>query len=53
MGALATWEIDSDRATTSDHEVIVFVWTPLNDTAVHEDAIAAPNGSEDRLYADE
>jgi hypothetical protein len=24
VGSLATWEIDSNRATTSDHEVIVF-----------------------------
>ena len=53
VGALATWEIDSDRATTSDHEVIVFAWTPLNDVAVSEEATAVPNWNIDRLCADE
>jgi hypothetical protein len=28
--ALVTWEIDENLATTSDHEVIVFEWSPLN-----------------------
>jgi hypothetical protein len=46
-------EIDSDRATTSDNEVIVSVWALLNDTAVYEDTIAAPNWNFDRLSADE
>jgi hypothetical protein len=41
--ALATWAIDSDRATTSDHEVIIFTLIPLNGTVVSEEAIAAPN----------
>jgi hypothetical protein len=53
VGALATWEIDSDRATTSDHEVIVFAWAPLNDMAVSEEATAAPNWNIDGLCADE
>jgi hypothetical protein len=53
MGALVTWEIDSDRATTSDHEVIVFAWAPLNDMGVSEEATATPNWNIDRLCADE
>ena len=53
VGALATWEIDADRATTSDHEVIVFAWTPLNDVAVSKEATAVPNWNIDRLCADE
>lgn len=53
VGALITWDVDSDRATTSDHEVIVFAWTPLRATAATEEATAAPKWNIDRLYADE
>jgi hypothetical protein len=53
VGTLATWEIDSDRATTSDHEVIVFAWAPLNNMTVAKGATAAPNWNIDRLCADE
>ena len=53
VGPLVTWEIDSDQATTSDHEVIVFAWTLLNDVAVSEEATAVPNWNIDRLFADE
>ena len=42
-GALSSWEIDSDWATTSDHEVIVFGWTPLRAIAATEEAMATPN----------
>jgi hypothetical protein len=53
IGALATWEVDSDRAMTSDHEVIVFAWAPLNYVAVSEEATAALNCNIDRPCADE
>lgn len=33
FGALTAWGIDTDRATTSDHEVIVFAWMPPHATA--------------------
>jgi hypothetical protein len=41
VGALITWEIDSNLATTSDHEVIIFAWTPLKATTGDEEAKAA------------
>jgi hypothetical protein len=53
VGALVTWEIDSGRATTSDHEVIIFAWTPLGATPGDEEAKAAANWKIDRLCADE
>lgn len=53
VGALTAWDLDSDRATTSDHEVIVFAWTQLRDTAATEEATATPDWNINRLYADE
>jgi hypothetical protein len=53
IGALTSWGIDSDRATTSDHEVIVFAWMPLRATAAAEEATAAPNWNIERLCADD
>jgi hypothetical protein len=35
--ALTAWGIESDLATTSDHEVIVFAWMPLRATAASEE----------------
>ncbi|KHN93671.1 Endonuclease/exonuclease/phosphatase [Metarhizium album ARSEF 1941] len=52
VGALTTWEIDEELATTSDHEVIVFEWTPLNAAATDGPRGAPPNWSIDRLCAD-
>jgi hypothetical protein len=37
FGALTAWGIDSDRTTTSEHEVIVFAWMPLHATAASEE----------------
>ena len=52
-GALAKWEIDESLATTSDHEVIVFEWTPLNAVILKGEKEGAQNWDLDRLYADE
>lgn len=53
VGALTSWGIDSDRATTSDHEVIVFAWMPLRATAAAEEATVVPNWNIGRLCASE
>jgi hypothetical protein len=53
VGELTFWGIDPDRATTSDHEVIVFAWTPLRAIVATEEAVAAPNWNIERLCADE
>jgi hypothetical protein len=53
VGALSTWEIDEDLATTSDHEVIIFSWPPLSTTVAKEGEKATLNWNIDRLYADE
>jgi hypothetical protein len=42
-----------DRATTSDHKVIVFAWMLLRATVATEEATAAPNWNIERLCADE
>lgn len=53
VGALVIWGVDPDRATTSDHEVIVFAWAPLHTTAEKGEAAAMPNWNVERLSADE
>lgn len=53
VGPLATWEIDEDLATTSDHEVIVFSWLPLCSTTTEREGKATPNWNIDRLRVDE
>lgn len=53
VGALINWEIDESLATTSDHEVIVFEWTPLNAVILEGKKECAHNWDLDRLYADE
>jgi len=52
VGALTAWDVDSDLATTSDHEVIIFAWTQLRVIAATEETIATPNWNIDRLYTD-
>ena len=52
VGALTAWDIDSNLATTSDHEVIVFAWAQLRATAATEEATATPNWNIGRLYAE-
>ncbi|GAB7336743.1 hypothetical protein MBLNU13_g10839t1 [Cladosporium sp. NU13] len=52
IGALS-WEIDCDRATTSDHEVIIFGWTPLRTVFASDDAMATPYWNIERLCTDE
>jgi len=52
VGALTAWDVDSDLATTSDHEVIVFAWAQLRATAASEEATATPNWNIGRLYAE-
>ena len=52
VGPLATWEIDGDLATTSDHEVTVFSWLPLCSTTAEREGKATPNWNIDRLCAD-
>ena len=53
VGALITWEIDELLATTSDHEVIVFEWMPLNAVVWEGKINAVGNWNIDRLCADE
>jgi hypothetical protein len=53
VGALTSWGIDWDRATTSDLEVIVFAWMPLRATAAAEEATSVPNWNIDELCANE
>ena len=53
MGALTSWGIDSDQATTSDHEVIVFAWMPLRATAAAKEATAMPKWNIEKLCANE
>lgn len=53
VGALVTWEIDEDLATTSDHEVIVFEWAPLKAGVPERQTNATQNWNIDRLCADE
>jgi hypothetical protein len=31
LGPLQAWEIDKDRATTSDHELIILAWEALEE----------------------
>ena len=50
VGALTAWEVDSDLATTSDHEVIIFAWAQLRATAATEERMTAPNWNIDVLY---
>jgi hypothetical protein len=50
--ALVTWEIDENLATTPDHEVIVFEWTPLNAGAPDRQSNATLTWNIDRLCAD-
>jgi hypothetical protein len=52
VGALTTWAIDSERATISDHEVIIFEWTPMGATTPTKEAPAAPNWNIEKLRAD-
>jgi len=49
VGALATWEIDENLATASDHEVIVFSWPPLAGTEGMREASTEPTWNIDRL----
>jgi hypothetical protein len=53
VGALIKWEIDKSLATTSDHEVIVFEWLPLNAVILEGKKEGAHNWDLDPLYADE
>ncbi|KAI7704569.1 hypothetical protein KC353_g13409 [Hortaea werneckii] len=53
LGALTTWEIDEAMATTSDHEVIVFGWSPLIAAMPGGRARTAQNWNIDRLRANE
>lgn len=53
VGGLAKWEIDESLATTSDHEVIVFEWTPLNAIILERKMDGARNWDIDRLCAEE
>jgi hypothetical protein len=53
VAPLATWEIDEDLVTTSDHEVIVFSWRPLCSTMTEREGKATPNWNIDRLRVDE
>jgi hypothetical protein len=53
VGGLARWEADEDLATTSDHVVIVFLWSPLCATTSRGEDSVAPNWNIDRLCADE
>ena len=52
VGALVTWEIDEDLATTPDHEVIVFEWAPLNAAISERQINATQNWNTDRLCSD-
>ena len=51
VGPLATWEIDEDLATTSDHELVVFSWLPLCSTRPEREGKATPNWNIDLLRA--
>jgi hypothetical protein len=51
--ALIKWEIDENLATTSDHEVIIFEWMPLNAGNSEKQNNSTRNWNIDRLYADE
>lgn len=53
LGRLATWEIDADLATPSDHEVIVFSWTPLNPAGWTLDEPTRSAWNIDKLLGDE
>jgi hypothetical protein len=53
IGALATWGIDEKVATASDHELIVFSWSPLVATKVRDESTTAPDWNINRLCADE
>jgi hypothetical protein len=52
VGALATWEVDENLATASDHEVIVFSWPPLVTPKDKKEPTTAPSWNIDRLRAD-
>jgi len=53
VGPLINWEIDESLATTSDHEVIVLEWTPLNEAIFGGKKEGAHKWDLDRFYADE
>lgn len=53
LGALQSWDIDEDRATPSDHAVIVFSWKPLYSRPVEQETGATTNWDIDKLRADE
>jgi hypothetical protein len=55
LEALATWEVDEDLATTSNHEVIVFSWPSLcvAMAARETQAQARLHWNIDRLCADD
>jgi hypothetical protein len=53
VGALIKWEIDELLATTSDHEVIVFEWMPLNAVFLEGKMDAARKWNIDRVCADQ
>jgi hypothetical protein len=50
--ALATWEVDENLATASDHEVIVFSWPPLVTPKDKKEPTTAPSWNIDQLRAD-
>lgn len=53
VGALVTWEIDENLATTSGHEVIVFEWMPLSTGTSERRKNATQNWNIGRLCAQE
>jgi hypothetical protein len=53
VGALVKWEIDESMATTSDHEIIVFEWMPLNAAISERQRNATKTWNTDRLCTSE
>ena len=53
IGRLPTWEVDGNLATPSDHEVIVFSWTPLNVIKQTNERPVMSSWDIDKLLADE
>jgi hypothetical protein len=53
VGALVKWEIDESMATTSDHEIIVFEWMPLNAAISERQRNATKTWNIDRLCTSE
>lgn len=41
--ALATWEIGEDMGTTSDHQVIILLWSPLVADLAENEVVTVPN----------